>query len=30
MKNRAAEMKAQLNIESEKGNGAHIELTFKA
>ncbi len=30
MKSRAAEMKAQLNIESEKGNGAHIELTFKA
>ena len=30
MKNRAAEMKAHLNIESEKGNGAHIELTFKA
>jgi two-component system, NarL family, sensor histidine kinase UhpB len=30
MKNRAEEMKAQLKIESEKGNGAHIELTFKA
>ncbi|MBK6698944.1 MAG: tetratricopeptide repeat protein [Saprospiraceae bacterium] len=30
MKARADEMKAQLNIESEKGSGTNIELIFKA
>jgi signal transduction histidine kinase len=29
MKNRAVEMKAQLKIESEKGNGTNIELILK-
>ncbi len=30
MKGRAAEMKAQLKIESEKGSGTNVELIFKA
>ncbi len=30
MKTRAEEMKAQLKIESEKGNGTNVELIFKA